>query len=123
MEASLEHREFLKKKFVPAIPLSPSKFSRDEIALLLKFGAWYQAINDGVIKAITVDQRHFLACASGQSMPKTEHEIVWSRYIQALRDAFPSGGSDRRDRASGVAGWNRASYDEIIASQKAAADG
>jgi uncharacterized protein YifE (UPF0438 family) len=117
---SPEHQVYLKKVFYPQVPLPRAKFSEAEIKLLLKFGSWYSALQERKIAAISIAQQRFVACMSGQVLPTTPHELVWSRYMQALQAASHSGSEISHEDPSADGVWNSSSFDELIAMQRKA---
>lgn len=59
-------------------------FSDSELALILKYGAWYQALAEGTIVPETAAQKHFVECSQWKSDPRTRHEKAWRTYMKHL---------------------------------------
>lgn len=119
MSTSDDHKRYLNTPFVPDFSLPKSKFTGEELRLLVRYGTWYSALQERKISPTSPEQVRFLKCIAGEGLPITGPEIVWSRYLALLREASQTGTSSNGDKGgNGV--WNRSSFDEIIAMQKAA---
>jgi len=72
------HREFLATPFVPYVELGG--YTEEEQKLLLKYGAWLDALMLGKIEPLTDSQRKFVEMCGGKRHPETKFELVWKRY-------------------------------------------
>jgi uncharacterized protein YifE (UPF0438 family) len=75
--------ELLKTPFVPNTDIQ-GVFSPSELELMKKYGAWYQALADGLFAPETTAQRHFVSCTKWESDPRTRHEKAWRTYMKHL---------------------------------------
>ena len=59
------------------------QFTKHEINLLYHHMNFYHSLRGGVIPANTPEREHFIKAMNGQTEPKTEHEIVYSKYMKS----------------------------------------
>ena len=80
MTSSMEesHRHFLRRRFRPKFSLHG--YSAEESALLIKYGAWLQALAEGVITPITPAQTKFAQVARGEHVADSQFENLWLKY-------------------------------------------
>jgi uncharacterized protein YifE (UPF0438 family) len=86
------HREFLRKTtfFVPdsvSRTVTPA-----QLALLVRYGHWLEALAKGILSPVTSQQEHFVRAAAGHVEPTTDYEVAWVAY-------WPPGSYRRRPRA------------------------
>lgn len=81
-ENKRKHLAVIKQSFKSSIELD--NFSDKEKLILEKYGAWMQALADGVIKPSTKEQSHFVAVVNSQKNSVTEFEFVWKKYCQLV---------------------------------------
>ena len=55
--------------------------TKEERLLILKHLKFYQSLETGQRPPTTAEQKHFVNVCHGQAKPKTEHEIVYSKFI------------------------------------------
>ena len=80
------HLAFLRTSFVPAVKFPVFRFTADDLVVLLKFGSWYQALENGQIEPITERQKVFLERIA-KERALTGHESVWLKYRKVLHEA------------------------------------
>lgn len=72
------HKLFLRRRH--EIECDRSVFAPDEVRLLERFGAWFQALACGEIVPLTEQQQAFLLVHKGVRQPATVYESVWVKY-------------------------------------------
>jgi hypothetical protein len=74
------HREFLRKTgfFVPDSVVQ--KLPPGQLALLVRYGHWLDALAKGILAPTTPEQEHFVRAAAGHSHPVTDFEVAWVAY-------------------------------------------
>ena len=77
MSIPAEHLPYLQQHGYT--PRCPDEFSKEETALLHKYGHWLEALATGWIAPATPEQSHFLRVARGEAEPKTPFEHVWRK--------------------------------------------
>ena len=80
MSTLQDHKLYIKEKGDFIVDCSHAIFSRDELQDLKKYGHWYQALANGVLKPITDSQSKFVMVATNQTKPITPAEWNWFRY-------------------------------------------
>ena len=78
MSDTEKHKEYLRLRFSPEIPLDA--FDKEESDIILKYGSWLNALMRGKIIPFTKEQVHFVGMCNGKVSPKTKIEIIWRRY-------------------------------------------
>jgi len=73
-----EHRRQMAIRFNPID--TSGEFTAEKISRLKRFGNWLTALATCELTPITQDQRHIVACVTGQCEPTTERERLWLRY-------------------------------------------
>lgn len=79
----IKHKYFLNKKF--KILCNNIIFTEDERDILTKYGVWMHALENGVIKAISKAQEHFIEVCNNDIQPNTEYEKVWIKYKRRIQ--------------------------------------
>lgn len=59
------------------------QFTKHEIKLLYHHMHFYDELRTGVKPANTPEREHFVKVANGKAEPKTEHEIVYIKYLNS----------------------------------------
>ncbi|HEY3787444.1 MAG TPA: DUF413 domain-containing protein [Urbifossiella sp.] len=77
-----EHAVFLARTNFP-VPAN-GDLTPEEREALARFGHWMDALESGVIAAVTPGQEDFIRAARGERAPVTPHERAWVKF-QALR--------------------------------------
>ena len=74
------HHEFLRKTrfFVP--DSVSQKVTPVQLALLVRYGHWLDALAKGILTPITAEQEHFVRAAAGRTEPVTDSEVAWVAY-------------------------------------------
>lgn len=77
-----KHQEYLKAKGQFTIACNPVIFSHEEIALLEKYGYWFEALAEGGLLPFSAEQKQFVEVAQMRKKPETLYEKLWFRYIK-----------------------------------------
>jgi hypothetical protein len=85
MTVPAPHQEYLRRHDY-ALP-SPAAFSADEVALLVRFGHWMEALTSGAIEPNTPEQQHFVRAARGEVDAQTPFERAWAKRCALLLGA------------------------------------
>jgi uncharacterized protein YifE (UPF0438 family) len=75
-----EHLAYLKNKGTFRVDCSHKIFSDDEIAILEKYGHWFQALETGELMPYTDLQKEFVRVARGERGPFSVAEKAWFKY-------------------------------------------
>jgi uncharacterized protein YifE (UPF0438 family) len=55
--------------------------TKEERSLIIKHHKFYQSLETGQRSPTTIEQKHFVDVCRGYAQPKTEHEILYSKFI------------------------------------------
>ena len=72
------HRDYLCRQFTPAIDLE--NLADQDRAIIDRYGAWMEALENGLITPHTVAQERFLKVCAGKLAPVSRYEIAWLNY-------------------------------------------
>ena len=72
-----DHLAYLRRPF--AFGCSTAVFPAEEFAALEEFGAWMEALANGVIRPVAPEHEHFLAVDRDEAEPVTVEERAWVR--------------------------------------------
>ena len=77
MKPSEAHKKFLdQKSFHPRV-MNGEIFTKEEITLLRRYGAWMEALAERKIQPETTEQRAFVDMCHSSREPNTAFERVW----------------------------------------------
>jgi uncharacterized protein len=76
-----EHLRYLKGKGPFRIDCSTSIFSREEVAILEKFGHWFAGLTSNKLSPITYRQERFVTVARSEAAPESVMERAWHKYL------------------------------------------
>ena len=77
MKPSDSHKIFFdQKSFHPRV-VNGDIFTKEEVALLRRFGAWMEALDQKKILPESSEQSAFVEMCSGLREPQTKFELVW----------------------------------------------
>ncbi|QJB34865.1 DUF413 domain-containing protein [Chitinophaga oryzae] len=82
MNNEAKHHEYIKSKGKFTIACNPVIFSPEEIALLEKYGYWFEALVEGRLLPFSAEQKQFVDVAQMRKKPETLYEKLWFRYIK-----------------------------------------
>jgi uncharacterized protein YifE (UPF0438 family) len=82
MSTREEHKRFLLQRTYKFGINDFSKFSKEEIAMLNRYGTWLEALASEVIAPITADQMQFVEVAKGLREPCTAFERAWTHLLR-----------------------------------------
>lgn len=81
----LRHKEFLSRRnFAPRVSLAT--LSQYEIDIIHKYGYWMNAVSNGELKPVTVEQERFLDVCKGNKNAVTNYEITWKKYLDLIEE-------------------------------------
>lgn len=60
-------------------------FSAEELALIRRWGHWYQGLSDGTLTPLTEAQRTFVAAVHGEQKPEEPHAAAWWKVLRRLK--------------------------------------
>jgi uncharacterized protein len=81
MNTRAQHLAYIKKMGVFTIECNKKIFSPEEIAILEKYGHWFDALTSGNLIPLTDMQNEFIKVANGEKTPITPAETAWHRYL------------------------------------------
>lgn len=79
------HKHYTNEKGEFQFRCNPVVFSREQYEAITLYGHWYEALTNGVLKAITPEQEHFVEVANMRAQPITEHEHAWFKYLKRMQ--------------------------------------
>ena len=60
-------------------------FSKNDLKIINKYGAWMEALSEGILQPITKDQKRFIDFSNGGVKPKNEYEEIWIKILNARK--------------------------------------
>lgn len=82
MATKKDHLEYIKSKGKFILKCRHSIFSEEEIALLEKYGHWFQALTDNLLEPFNNEQKQFIEVANRKIKAETFEEKVWFKYLK-----------------------------------------
>lgn len=87
-----EHKKYLAIRMVNTNAVW-KLLTKEERAVVQRYGAWMQALATGHIPPFTPKQRRFVEVTNGRRLPVTDHEVAWVALTEAN---FIVGGATKR---------------------------
>jgi uncharacterized protein YifE (UPF0438 family) len=78
------HLTYIHQKGSFQINCSRAIFSNEEIALIEKYGHWFEALINGTLTPISQEQKDFINIFQHNERPITPEQIAWFKYIKRL---------------------------------------
>jgi len=77
-----KHVDFINKKF--SIKCH-NIFTKEEEEILIQYGEWMSALENGILKPVTIAQEHFIEVCKNNVPPETEYEQTWIKYKKRIQ--------------------------------------
>jgi uncharacterized protein YifE (UPF0438 family) len=75
------HHDYIKKMGKFPVACNHIIFRKEELELLEQYGYWFEALSNGTLSPLNLQQEQFIEVARMERKPQTEYEEVWFRYI------------------------------------------
>ncbi|MGD1845073.1 MAG: DUF413 domain-containing protein [Salibacteraceae bacterium] len=85
MHTEADHKALLRSKGPFKIDCNTIIFSDTELALLKRYGHWFEALSNGQLTPITEQQTRFVQVAQGELPPFSLEEGAWFKYLGRKR--------------------------------------
>lgn len=80
-----QRQQLIEGGFTPTVELTD--WHDEDIAVLRRYGAWFEVLGNGEVAPSTDAQKHFTQVAQGLVAPTTRYEVLWRRYLMAKKQA------------------------------------
>jgi Uncharacterized protein conserved in bacteria len=77
-----KHINFINKKFSITCH---NIFTKDEEDILIQYGEWMSALENEILKPITIAQKHFVDVCKNNTQPETKYEKIWIKYKRRMQ--------------------------------------
>lgn len=74
------HLDLINEKGNFKIECSVEIFHTEELQVLWKYGHWFQALTDGILRPITDEQKQFVNVSKNLIKPSNLYERAWFKY-------------------------------------------
>ena len=79
------HKQYVREKGTFIIKCNAVIFTTEQLEILLRYGYWFEALCDGILKPFTEKQRRFIQAIKGEREPFNQEEVTWSMYLHRLK--------------------------------------
>lgn len=79
-----QHINYIKSKGKFIVNCSHKIFDSEEIKLLEKYGYWFDALINGILKPITKEQKDFILQIN-ELKQETKHSKAWVKYTERIK--------------------------------------